>query len=296
MKSLVLATLVAAIQTTEPEVPLEIAFELVKGVPLIEVHLGSEGPFTMLVDTGVTPSAVDLGAAQRAGLELAHEPAGEAGGAGGDASRPVFATALRDLRIAGQEQGDPSAVALDLSMVSEGLGQRLDGILGHGFMQGKIIEIDYPGRRIRLHPKRPSLRNDLEHWSQPLVLRAGDVMPVLELTVNGEPVRATLDTGASEGLNLFPPGYRRLGLADAARSGPESGRIGARGRHSVRQGRVDELRLGPFGIADTAVTFCERGEGDATREGNFGGAILREFVLLLDYRGGQITLSRPIAP
>ena len=118
-------------------------------------------------------------------------------------------------------------------------------------------------------------------------------MPLVELIVNGEPIRATLDTGASEGLSLFPPGYRRLGLEEAARSGEEDGRVGARGHHSVRLGRIDSLRIGPFDSDETDVSFSERGDGDATRDGNFGGAILREFILTIDYRAGQITLSRP---
>lgn len=271
---------------------IDIPIDLSNGVPLLEVEIAGQGPFTMLLDTGVTPSAMDITTAQRIGLEVSKEAAGEASGSGDLESVPVYRSEIRGLRIGGKDFGKVTSLAIDLRGIGKSLGKELHGILGDSFLQGRIIEIDYPRRRLRIYDELPAAPKGL-YWETELKLREGDIMPIIELYVDGEPVNATLDTGSSNSLTLFPPGYRKLGLEDAAREGIKSTVTGARGSSSISIGRVESIELGPFTCTETTVFFAERGASDKTRDGNFGGRLLNEFILLLDYKGKLIRVSRP---
>lgn len=286
-----LAGLATTVQAAAAD--LEVPFELVKGVPLVELSLGGSSPLNFIVDTGVTPSVVNLETARAAGLDLPETPSGEASGSGKAQSVPVYATTLKGLSIAGQAQDAIEAVAVDTGAIGAALGRTLHGILGYSFLAGKVVEFDYPRSRLRVLDAVPAPREGEEYWTQPLQLRAGDVMPLLEVRVNGLPIRVTLDTGSSGGLGLFPPGWMHLGLDQQAQAGTETVRTGARGEHTVREGTVESITIGPFDATHTAVSFTDRGADDGTRDGNLGGAILKDFVVMLDYRGGKIRFSKP---
>jgi Aspartyl protease len=86
-----------------------------------------------------------------------------------------------------------------------------------------------------------------------------------EVWIDGQKVRADIDTGSNGTLKLTPEAVQRLGLEAA---GTTKGKAtGYRGTYSTRKGRVQSLRIGALTAADVPATFWKPG---ADHDGKLG--------------------------
>lgn len=272
----------------------EIPFSFDRNQAIFEVWMNGRGPFNMFLDTGGNPSAVDLAAARLAAIPVDTSAVGEAAGAGGE-SIPIYAATISGLELGGARFGDVQAVALDLSQVASRLGRPLHGVLGYSFLQDKTVQIDYPGRVIRIFADGAPLREEDLGFTMPLRLREGGTIPLIEaVSVNGLPVRVTLDTGSSLALELYPWAVESLELGEELARADTSSVVGARGEENVRTGRVESVRIGPFELGDQEVVFRQKErQRPGQEDGNVGNALLQHFVLTLDYVNGRIAFQDP---
>ena len=275
---------------------VDVPFEFVKNQIVLEVEINGAGPFRMLLDTGADPSAMDLAAATVASLSVDIERSGVAEGVGDD-DVPIYPLTIEGLVVDGHEFGDMAGLAFDLSSIGQRLGLRLDGILGISFLADKIVQIDYPARRVRIASSIAALGlHKEEPWLEmPLEFVAGDTIPLLrQLVVNGKPLVVSLDTGSSLALTIFSDGITSLGLEEDAAKGESATVVGARGEARVTKVRLRDVRLGPFelGATDARLAVSRSEEG---RSGNVGNRLLAGFVLTLDYREHRIILTRPMS-
>lgn len=112
--------------------------------------------------------------------------------------------------------------------------------------------------------------------------------------MNGHTVPVSLDTGSGLTLEIFVSAVERLGLKDAYERAVPIELTGARGAFEARAAPVDSVALGPFVLYDPEITFSQRtSQAEEGRQGNLGGAFLRQFVVTLDYRNQEITISKP---
>ncbi|MFN2441594.1 MAG: retropepsin-like aspartic protease [Thermoanaerobaculia bacterium] len=118
-------------------------------------------------------------------------------------------------------------------------------------------------------------------------------MPLIEaVSVNGLPVKVTLDTGSSLALELYPWAVEGLESGEELARAETSSVVGARGEEGVKKGRVESVRLGPFELGAQEVVFRHKErQRSGQEEGNVGNAILQHFVLTLDYVNGRIALQ-----
>ena len=117
---------------------------------------------------------------------------------------------------------------------------------------------------------------------------ADDLMPLVDLQVNGVTLPVSLDTGASSSLKLFPEGAARAGIEASGEAGSVTG---ARGAATIRRATAKTLSLGPLAAASVAVTVGERNEGEgAVRMGNLGNGFLKAGVLTLDYPARRVRI------
>lgn len=121
-------------------------------------------------------------------------------------------------------------------------GEPLHGVRGRGFRDGRIVQIDYPKRRVRFfatsrEAEEVARRIGRDELVVPLPMLPDDVAPILDVEVNGQPVHVTLDTGSSLGLELFGPALRRLGPGDQG-VGARPDTVGTRGRATRTMGVV----------------------------------------------------------
>jgi hypothetical protein len=254
--------------------------------------MGQKGPYAMLLDTNTNPSVVSLALARSSGLAL-REVAGDVSGGGTD--RPdVYLTKLPRVGLHASPPRDLQAIALDLEQMSSRLGTTIDGVLGHNFLSGNVVEIDYPNRLLRIG-KRPTS-------SLPVVASLpfryhddSSSIVVAGVMVNGHKVSATIDTGSDGTFKLTPAAVDSLGLTEAARSGTPSVSVGYKGTTQNTLGRIEEIVIGDIRQHSVEVVFFAKGTGrDQKPWGvNIGNGFLRDYIVTLDYPRKLITLQRP---
>ena len=116
------------------------------------------------------------------------------------------------------------------------------------------------------------------------IQRDGDYVMVA-VKVNGQPFRLLFDTGAS-GLLLTRKAARRLALPDLAKSLVS----GLQGNAPATLQRADTLSLGPVTFHSVPVLVADG--PDNMGEGLFGGNILEDYAVTLDFDNGTMTLAR----
>lgn len=115
------------------------------------------------------------------------------------------------------------------------------------------------------------------------IQRQGDYVMV-SVKVNGQPFRLLFDTGAG-GLLLTRKAARRLALPDLAKSLVS----GLQGSAPASLQRADTLSLGPITFHSVPVTVAD---GPDMGDGLFGGSILEDYAVTLDFDNGTMTLAR----
>ena len=131
---------------------LEIPFDFLHNQIVLRGVLNGHGPYNLILDTGTLASTIDLQVARELGLPLGAEATSEGVGAGHSTGRH---TTFVDLQIGGIAVHRLDAAVFDLSGISRGLGRPLHGVLGFGFLDSRITQIDYFQRRIRFYEASP---------------------------------------------------------------------------------------------------------------------------------------------
>ena len=136
-------------------------------------------------------------------------------------------------------------------------GRPIAGLLGRDFLAPFDLDLDLPARRMTLYDVRGCAAWFLP-WTMPYAaisastpIGAALVVPVL---VDGRPLRALVDSGASASL-ITASGMFRLGLEPALLARDPGGNGSGVGPASVpmRLHRFAELRVGPETTRDAAL-------------------------------------------
>jgi predicted aspartyl protease len=261
----------------------------VKHQRLVAVSIKGQGPFTFLLDTGVTGAAIDLALATRLGIEL---PAGAAAGA--QSSSRVYQTWITELAIGSLGLDSLQAAALSLSPLSERLGEPLHGILGDGFLKRRVVRFDDVARTIAFASSMDAFRDDLQvaDYVTPLVQGSVGGMPMLEVSLAGRTFMATLDMGSSLGLEVFTPFATELGLGHAEaewKRGTVFG--GSLGRATTLDGTVERIDIGPLTFLEVPTSITPP-RAETNRKGNLGNQLWAGYVVILDYVDRRIVFRK----
>jgi predicted aspartyl protease len=279
--------------SVQPRV-IEVPFDFVKNEIVLRVSVNEKGPFQMMLDTGTDPSAVDLAAAKEMGLKL--DPVGQQGSGGGKGVNLIYETQAAGLSVGALMARNVSAVAIDLSQITERLGIHVHGILGHSFLDGRIVQIDYPRRMVRFYAKTPpvSANRPGTPMRTTLAFRYADGI-IVNADVNGRKLAAEIDTGSDGTFKLTPAAVTELGLDEEVRNAPISTSVGYNGAAENREGKLKSVALGNISAESPNVVFFGKGTGrDHKPWGlNIGNAFLKDFVVTINYLTNSITLERP---
>lgn len=276
---------------------VEVPFEFYRNEIIVQVKVNGKGPFSMLLDTGTDPSAIEVTKARELGLKL--EAVGKPVSGGGTSANLAYATKLPLLEVGGLSAKNVSALALDLSKVSERLGKRLDGALGHSLLNGRIVQIEYSRHVVRFYSKSPFAKTaNQPNTAKVTVLpfRYDDNVLIDDVFVNGKKFVANIDTGSSGSFSLTPAAVSYLGIAEEVSRAEASTSVGFNGAAENRQGKVNNVTVGAISVAAPAVVFFGKGTGrDKKPWGvNIGNGFFKDFVMTIDYGRKLIRLERPV--
>jgi hypothetical protein len=177
--------------------------DLGRGIPLVKVSINGRGPFNFVVDTGTNcPAIVSPKLVKQLGLPTTgHKQITDLG------SRETHAldeVSLGSLTVAGTEFHSVQAAVTDLPDGDS----IFDGILGFGLFHDHLLTIDYPRKRLSL--SEGTLAGNSNPNILPMLMPGG--IPVIEIAIAGEQVRAGVDSGGI-GLSLPAPLASRLKFA-----------------------------------------------------------------------------------
>jgi predicted aspartyl protease len=276
---------------------IEVPFEFYQNEIIVQVKIDGKGPFNMMLDTGTDPSAIEVTTARELGLKL--DAVGRPVSGGGTSKNVAYATKLPLVEVGGLAVRNVSALALDLSKVSEGLGKPLAGALGHSLLNGRVVQIDYPKRVVRFYPSSPLEKTTAQSNTAKLTVlpfRYEDNVLVDNVFVNGKKLVANIDTGSNGSFSLTPAAVAYLGLEREASRAAVSGSVGYNGMAENRKGKVTNVTVGGISVDSPAVTFFGKGTGrDRKPWGvNIGNEFFKDFVVTIDYRRKLIAFARPL--
>lgn len=269
-----------------------IPFEMPNNIPFVvmEARIGAGGHRArVLLDTG-NGSPYDIvispGLAERAGAAARDEGERQARAAIGDAPvliRPASVAnfSLGPIRLAHASAG----ISTLIDSVSRQIGQPLDGIVGHRFVAGRTISIDYGRRQVDFTARAGRPADAIAFTiapSRPLTL--------VRVSVNGRgPFLMALDTGASTTL-LSPALARAVGI-DTTQT-IQLGGAGGTTAGGARIGRA-RIRLGgltrdgqPVAVADVLAPI--RQVAGAPIDGVLGADMFRAGRITIDYGSNRL--------
>lgn len=211
---------------------------------------------TLILDTGAQRSVVTEAAVQRLGLARDPWVGTTMSGVGGIQRRPNAnprSLTLGGVRLVRRTLNHDTSLTVGILPRTLAGSRVIDGLLGRDFLALFDLDLDVPARRLTLYQVHDCSGRFLP-WSGPydsisVTTPAEDAM-VVPVTLDGTPLRALLDTGASASL-LAAPGMIRVGLQQASLAGDPGDQVSGLGphivtmyRHTFRSLRVGGLTIG----------------------------------------------------
>ncbi len=273
--------------------PIEVPFELVANQIIVQVKIAGKGPYTMLLDSDTDPSAVDLATARELGLGLDSRRFPATGG--GTEVNLVQLTRLPTVEL-GVIAKDVPAAAIDLSKLSARLGRPVHGVLGYSFLKDRIIQIDYPALKIRFYTVSPYLGlqnqpNTVNKIAMPF--RYEDGVLIDSVFVNGEKLKATLDTGSSDTFSLTPEAVALLGLDEDEQKGAVEKSVGYNGEYESKSGMLKSVRIGRLTVDSAPATLWapKTGHDKKKYQLSIGNGFFKDYLLTFDFRGKTVVFE-----
>jgi len=201
---------------------------------------------------------------------------------------------IAHLNLGGIEIRPPLSFAFDMKPL--GFKGTVDGILGFPLFGKFIVEIDYPGSRVRIfHPD--SYRPSPHAAVLPLRMTTGPIVRGSIRVRGKEAIEADmqLDTGSAHILTLCSPFVDRHQLLDSADELVPGTTRGFGGAAVGIAGRIEEVRIGPFAAKMPIVRFARQTTGSFGTErhysANLGGEFMKAYKVIFDIPGSRLFLE-----
>jgi predicted aspartyl protease len=276
--------------------PVEVPFEFVHNQIIVSVKIGGKGPYQMLVDTDTDPSVIDLSTAKELGLGLDSKSYSATGG--GTSPQTIQLTRLPSVELGTILAKDVAAVAVDLKKVAAKLERPLHGVLGYSFLKDRIVQIDYAESKLRFFAESPyagiqNQPNTVNKIAMPF--RYDDGVIIDSVFINGQKLKAALDTGSSGTFALTPEAAAILGLDDQAQEGTAEKSVSYNGEYEGRSGVLKSVRLGRLSIESAPASFWPAGTGHdkAKFQVNIGNGFFKDYLMTFDFRGKMVVFEKP---
>ena len=274
--------------------PRAVSLETQGNVIIVKASIGNSEPLDMALDTGTVYTTLNEAVAAKLGLDLSMK----AQSSGMKGMQEISIIKNQTLTFCGLEIKEPLMVSYPLEFVSKRIGRRVDGIIGVELLKKYIVEIDYPGRQVRVHAPEtfayagPGESVPLTYDSRHLPLVTGSVTPYGGQPI---PVRFQVDSGGAAAHAMFWKSFiEKHDLASGARGIKEVQVTAFTGTTTQKQGRVQALQIGKIVMNDPEVGFNNYQGGDPTVcDSNLGSGFLRRFKVIFDLPHDRMILESP---
>lgn len=245
-------------------------------------------PVHLLVDTGgfnlLTPAA-----ARRLGLATE----GRMRGRGAGQKQTDVALARADtLRLGDALMEKPVLYVIDLGRLDQVEGVRVDGLVGYELFRRFGVTIDYAARTLTL--VRPD-RFQPPAGAAMLPFTLDERIPLVHGTLDGVPMRVSIDTGSRSTVTLHTPFARRHDLVARYHAAAEAvvgwGIGGASYGRPARLGRLDLGGIPLDGLVGDIYVRDSGAFADPDIDANVGGGLLRRFTVAFDYARSRMYLK-----
>lgn len=296
---------------------LAIPFEFKDNHIFLRVRVNGSPPLAFVLDTGASFHVLSLNNAKSFGLKL-HPLEKQKVGVGANAQELFFVKEEVSFNLPGVVLSEQWVIAMSLDVPPECADQApaggkdrnvpsgqnakeettsiADGVLGKGFFDSFVVEIDYAARRINLYDP-PSYQYTGKGKNLPLELEQG--LTILRARVKApgrSPVTARLlvDTGASTALTLnkpFAEAHKLLPPAEKLTATNECG-VGGAAEGTSYEGTLEALEFGGMKLSNPLTFFRNNANGKGF-DGLLGGAVLRNYKVIFDYSRRRMILESP---
>lgn len=187
--ALLVGTSAAFAKAGDSGIPIEIR----DGLIWVRVQAaGQDRPLNFVLDSGAGCSVLSANVAEELGVKY---------GRAEKVRRVESMTTARRVRdfqaSVGGIRVSETPLALDLSDVSDLCTRPVDGLLGHDFFRGRIVQIDFQANRLRILEQA-----DTSNSTTVLAMKVGQGAMLVPVSVNGSAPKWTrLDTGCDDGLH-----------------------------------------------------------------------------------------------
>ena len=288
-----LINVTAQARFTSGQTALGIPFELSGDLIVLQVRVNRSRPLHFIFDTGAGISVIDPQSARALRLRAKGKLKLDATG-GSVQSRLIEAVSLS---VPGVEVFNQSLATIDLDGVAPLFGFKIDGIIGHDFINNFVVEIDYASGLMNLY--------DPQHYkytgageSIPLEIKEKTPYVRARIVLNGrEPIEGKfeIDTGGTGILNLNTPFVKKHKMLETLSKHTQSKLGGAGGSAAAVKAHVPAIELGSFAIKNPLVVFAqgtEGSEGSTEYDGSLDNGLFSQFKMILDYSRSQVILER----
>ena len=159
------------------------------------------------------------------------------------------------------------------------------GLLGGNFLVEYVVEIDFPRRRVRfLDPDQYTVAPQTSVPGETVLpLSLVSNRPIVEVEIEGNPVKLLLDTGASYGVLVGGSVARAAGLASKPAAGLSA--VGVMGEIGVEFAEAASVRVGSLEFRDLPVVVAPRGlyQQGTANDSLIGFDLLSQLTLRIDY-------------
>jgi hypothetical protein len=251
----------------------EIPFELRDGMICLTVKPTPTGtPLRFVLDSGAGMSALNSDAARKFKSLRPGPPVWVVGVQHGAKARWVrgFSAKVGNVRLS------DDILVLDLRQINPASPRGIDGLLGQDFFRGRIVQIDFRKKRLRLLERADAAGATV------LPIRFQNGAMSVPVSVAGAPPRWTrLDTGCNDDLHWV--------TLRPSRSGRHGASVGfSRGPVTYVETMVD---LAEYRINGVRAGLHER-EFFPGEAGLLGTGILSHFTMTVDARAGRLLLKK----
>ncbi len=253
----------------------------------------------MIVDTGASDSTITPQAAAQLGLRPIKDYPRSASVGGVDGAAFFEVDRIHEMVLGGVTYRN---IAMWQSAIGARMGKPTDelvaGLLGADLLAHYDVALDEPASSLMLYtaqsgcgPIAPPDGSGHARWSAvPIEVSEGDKL-LVDVLVNGQPVRAVLDTGAAGAL-MSPAAARRIGLA----TGGRMVRVGGIGEDQVTGSvqRLASLAVGGIKLANTSLLVAAQSlpvlqDADML----LGTTLLARVPVMISYRSHTLWLKAP---